>query len=315
MNEKVIERTAMAPRRRRIRKFLGENYTGWLFIFPLMFGIAAFTAYPMVQSLIYSFHDYDGLRLYEFCGFGNYIKMFSSKGDLEEVFQVFGNTFLYAIISVPLNLILSYLLAVSVNQKIKGVVVFRVLYYMPVVIPGVISGVIWGNLFDPTRAGLFNTVITSLGGQTFPFFTSERTAMFSAVLMNMWTLGSGMVLWLSAFKNISPGLYEAAKIDGAGAFKRLIYITVPLSTPMIFYNLVTGVVGAMQTNATMVYASDGGRGPGGSLYFIVVKIYNDGLAGNDYGYASAMAWVLFIIIGLLTVLMFKSSKWVYTGEN
>jgi ABC transporter, permease protein len=301
--------------RSRVKKFLAENYTGWLFVLPLMFGIAMFTVYPMVQSFLYSFHDYDGLRLYEFCGFDNYIKMFSADGDLAEVMQVFGNTFLYAIISVPLNLILSYLLAVSVNQKIKGVTVFRVLYYMPVVIPGVISGVIWGNMLDPTRSGLFNTIITGLGGEPFPFFTSEHTAMFSAILMNMWTLGGGMVLWLAALKNIPASMYEAAKIDGAGTFKRLLFITVPLSTPMIFYNMVTGVVGAMQTNATMVYASDGGRGPNNSLYFIAVKIYNDGFYNGNYGYASALAWVLFIVIGLLTVLMFKSSKWVYTGDN
>ena len=302
-------------RQSRIKAFFAENYTGWLFILPLMFGIAVFTLYPMIQSMIYSFHDYDGFRLFEYCGFDNYIYMFSSEGDLEEVLQVFGNTFLFAFISVPLNLILSYLLAVSVNQKIKGVTVYRVLYYLPVVIPGVISGVIWGYLLDPTRSGLFNTIITSLGGDPFPFFTSASTAMFSAIFMNLWGLGGGMVLWLAALKNIPDSMYEAAKIDGAGAFKRLLFITVPLSTPMIFYNMVTGVVGAMQTNTTMVYASDGGRGPDNSLYFIAVKIYNEGFGELNYGYASALAWVLFVIIGLLTLVMFKSSKWVYTGDQ
>ena len=192
---------------------------------------------------------------------------------------------------------------------------FRVLYYLPVVIPGVISGVIFSQMFDNTNFGLFNAVLKALGKkEPFPFFTSEKTAMFSAILMNFWTIGASMILWLSALKNIPQGLYEAAKIDGAGVLTRVFKITIPMSTPMIFYNLITSIIGALQTNATMVYAPNGGRGEGDSLYFIAVKIYTEFSSGY-YGYASAVAWVLFVVIAILTFITFKTNKWVYTGDE
>ena len=279
---------------------------------PLVIGIGVFTLYPLIQSLIYSFYRYDGLFVNDFIGLQNFVTMFTT--DRAESFKVFGNTFLYALISVPLNLCLSYLLAVAVNQKIKGVIAYRVMFYLPVVIPAVVSGVIWSQLFDKNY-GLFNDIITKFGGDPFPFFTDKNTAMLSMLIMSLWSLGSGMVLWLSALKNIPAGLYEAAKIDGAGVMTRLFRITVPMSTPMIFYNLITGMIGALQINSTMVFAGDGGRGPDDSLYFVAVKIYHEAFTNSAYGYASAIAWVLFLVIGLLTFVTFKTSKWVYTGDE
>jgi len=296
-----------------IKKIIKNNIYGWIFVLPLVIGILMFTLYPMIQSLVYSFYRYDGILKFEYIGLGNFITMFTT--DFDEFSKVFTNTFLYALITVPLNLCLSYLLAVTVNQKIKGVTGFRVIYYLPVVIPGVVSGVIWSQLMAPTSFGLFNSFIVSLGKNEFPFFSSANTAMFSIIFMNLWSLGGGMVLWLAALKNIPQGLYEAAKIDGANVITRFLRITIPLSTPMIFYNLVTGIIGAMQTNQTMVFASDGGKGPENSLYFIAVKIYIDAFQNSSYGYASALAWVLFIIIGILTFVTFKTSKWVYAGDE
>lgn len=296
----------------KTKKIIKENYAGWIFVLPLVIGIAVFTLYPMIQSLIYSFYTYDGLMLFEYTGLRNFRIMFGV--DFDETSKVLLNTFIYAGLSVPINLVLSYLVAVSVNQKIKGVTVFRLFYYLPVVIPGVVSGVIWAEMLNPTGYGFFNNILGALGLEPNPFFSSAATALPSVLLMNLWSLGGGMVLWLSALKNIPATLYEAASIDGAGPIRRLWNITVPLSTPMIFYNLVTGIIGAMQTNATLVFASNGGRGPEDSLYFIAVKIYNEAFVGNNFGYASALAWVLFFIIGLLTIITFKSSKWVYTGD-
>lgn len=297
----------------RFKKLIRENIYGWIFVLPLVIGMAFFTFYPMVQSFIFSFFRYNGTNVFTFISFQNFVTMFTTDG--AEFLQVIGNTFLYALITVPLNLVLSYVLAVLVNQKIKGVTAYRIFFYLPVVIPAVVSGVIWSQMFDATQFGLFNSIFVKMGLDTFPFFTSSSTALFSVIIMNLWGLGGGMILWLSALKNIPSGLYEAAKIDGAGVITRFLKVTVPLSTPMIFYNLVTGVIGAMQTNATMVYASDGGRGPEGSLYFIAVKIYNEAFVNSAYGYASALAWVLFIIIGVLTAITFLSSKWVYTGDE
>ncbi len=302
-----------ADRKATLAKKIKDSVYGWIFVLPLVVGMLVFTLYPVLKSLIYSFHRYNDASIYEFIGFGNFKMMFTD--DREEILKVFSNTFLYAVITVPLNLFLSYFLAVIVNQKIRGVNVFRVLYYLPVVIPGVISGVIFSQMFDNTNFGLFNSVLKSLGkSEPFPFFTSEKTAMFSAVLMNFWTIGASMILWLSALKNIPQGLYEAAKIDGAGVWTRVFKITIPMSTPMIFYNLITSIIGALQTNATMVYAPNGGRGEGDSLYFIAVKIYTE-FASGYYGYASAVAWVLFVVIAILTFITFKTNKWVYTGDE
>lgn len=302
-----------ADRKATLVKKIKDSVPGWIFVLPLVVGMLVFTLYPVLKSLIYSFHRYNDASVYEFIGFGNFRLMFTDNS--EEILKVFSNTFLYAIITVPLNLFLSYFLAVIVNQKIRGVNVFRVLYYLPVVIPGVISGVIFSQMFDNTNFGLFNSVLKSLGrSEPFPFFTSEKTAMFSAVLMNFWTIGASMILWLSALKNIPQGLYEAAKIDGAGVWTRVFKITIPMSTPMIFYNLITSIIGALQTNATMVYAPNGGRGEGDSLYFIAVKIYTE-FASGYYGYASAVAWVLFVVIAILTFITFKTNKWVYTGDE
>ena len=311
---KFKEKGALSPDRKgTLSKKIKNSVPGWIFVLPLVIGMLVFTLYPVLKSLIYSFHRYNDASVYEFIGFGNFKTMFTT--DKEEVLKVFSNTFLYAIITVPLNLFLSYFLAVIVNQKIRGVNVFRVLYYLPVVIPGVISGVIFSQMFDNTNFGLFNTVLKALGREEpFPFFMSEKTAMFSAVLMNFWTIGASMILWLSALKNIPQGLYEAAKIDGAGVLTRVFKITSPMTTPMIFYNLITSIIGALQTNATMVYASNGGRGEGDSLYFIAVKIYTE-FASGYYGYASAVAWVLFVVIAILTFITFKTSKWVYTGDE
>ncbi len=303
----------LTKKRTTFKKVVRESWHGWIFVLPLVIGIAVFTLYPMVKSFIYSFYRYDGIMVYEFIGLQNFKTMFTT--DRAEFLRVFGNTFLYAIISVPLNLCLSYLLAVAVNQKIKGVLVYRVLFYLPVVIPAVVSGGIWSQMLDNTGYGLFNSFFAKFGADPFPFFSNKNTAMFSMILMNLWTLGSGMVLWLSALKNIPAGLYEAAKIDGAGVMTRLFRITIPMSTPMIFYNLITGMIGAMQINSTMVFASDGGRGPDNSLYFIAVKIYNEAFTSSAYGYASALAWMLFLVIAVLTFITFKTNKWVYTGDE
>jgi multiple sugar transport system permease protein len=310
--ETNIKKKSFEDKKAELKKQIKDSVPGWVFVSPLVFGMLVFTLYPVVQSFIYSFHRYND-TLYEFIGFGNFETMLTY--DREEILKVFSNTFLYALITVPLNLFLSYFLAVIVNQKLPGVKLYRVLYYLPVVIPGVISGVIFSQMFDNTNFGLFNAFFSKLGqSEPFPFFTDASTAMFSAVLMNFWTIGASMILWLSALKNIPVGLYEAAKIDGAGVFTRVFKITVPLSTPMIFYNLITGIIGALQTNATMVYASNSGKGPEDSLYFIAVKIYIEFSSGY-FGYASAVAWVLFIVIAILTFITFKTSKWVYTGDN
>ena len=294
-----------------LKKEIKESYTGWLFALPLVIGLAVFTFYPIIMSLVYSFHDFDGFKRFESVGFENFSRLFTSDG---EIWKVFLNTGVFAAVSVPLILITSYLLAVLVNRKMGGTSFFRLLYYLPVVIPGVVSGVIWKDILNPSQ-GAFNSILNALGLPGSTFLSAASTSMFTVILMGMWGIGGSMILWLAALKNIPEQLYESARLEGAGVFRLLIHITIPMSTSMIFYNLIMGIIGALQTNATMVYAPRDGRGIDNSIYFVCVKIYREAFVRFDMGYASALAWVLFLVIGLLTAAIFATSKWVFYGEE
>lgn len=293
-----------------LKRFWRRNRTGWMFVLPLVIGLAVFTVYPMIQSLIWSFYNYTGNRLYYFVGFKNYIAIFTSD---RTFWKVFGNTVFYAFVSVPLVLVSSYLLAVLVNQNLKCVGVFRVLYYLPVVIPGVVSGLLWKDIFSYN--GLFNQLLGKVGLHSM-FFDSGNpfVAIGSIFLMNMWGIGGGMILWLSAFKEIPSQLYEAAKIDGAGRFKQFLHVTIPMSMPMIFFNVITMLIGTLQYNGTLVFAA-GGRGEEDALYMFAVKIYNEAFVSSKYGYASALSWILLLFVGLVTALMFWIRKKVFNWED
>ena len=275
-----------------------------------MIGLLVFTFIPVFSSLYYSFLDTDGFTQ-SFVGLGNYIRIFTSDRDIGKVVV---NTLTYTIISIVLNLVLSYLLALLVNQKIKGVKTFRVIYYLPCIIPLVASGLLWKDIYDPTY-GIFNKILTSLGMPTSSFFQEASSSMFSLILMNLWTLGSGMILWLAAFKNIPKQMYESASIEGANRFQRFIYITIPMSTPMIFFNVVTSIINTLQYNGTLTFAPRDGRGVDDSLYMYAVKIYWEAFERGKLGYGSALAWVLLIIVAIITFILFRTSKWVFYGEE
>ena len=300
-------------RRNKFTTFLKSNYVGWLFNLPLMIGLLVFTCIPMCLSLYYSFFDLsvkaDGL-VGEFVGLGQYIRIFQD----EEMGPVVLNTLLFAIISVPLNLVLSYFLALLVNTKFKFTKFFRVIYYLPVIIPAVVNGFLWKDLTDSTF-GIFNKILNMIGLDNFPFFQSAKTALFSLILMNVWSVGGGMVLWLSAFKNIPKPLYEAARIEGANAFQRFYKITLPLSTPIIFYNAVMSIIGTLQFNGTLTIGINNGKGIDNSLYLYGVKVWFEAFKSGDIGYGAALSWLLFIVIGILTFIMFSTSKWVYYQED
>ena len=295
----------------KIKKFLKDNYTGWLFNMPLIIGLLIFTLIPVIYSLVYSFFEYDGLTDMTFVGFNNYIDIFTKD---KYVGVVVKNTIIFTVINVPLSLILSYFLALLVNNSVKGVKVYRVLYYLPCMIPAVVSGLLWKDMYDQTF-GVFNKLLGLIGLGPYPFFSSDKTALLSVFIMNLWSLGAGMILWLAAFRNIGKQYYEAAELDGANAFTKVIKITLPMSTSTIFYNMVTSIIGTLQYNGTLTFASRGGRGENDSLYMYAVMIYRKGIAGDELGYACALAWLLLLVIAVITTLIFKSSNWVYYGEE
>ncbi len=294
----------------KIKKFFKENGAGYVFMLPLVLGLAILTVYPVVQALIISFYEYDGFATANYIGFDNFVRAFTID---TQFWKVVGNTFLYAFLNVPFTMILSYLLALFVNKNIKGISVFRTLFYLPCVIPGIVMGVMWGD-FMAYPSGAFNEIFAALGLPRFTFLSVASTSMASLFIMGLWGIGGGMILWLAALKNIPAAMYEAADIDGAGKAFVLFRITIPMSTTTIFYNLIVGVIGTLQINSTLIFAP-GGTGIDNSLYFFSVKIYKEAFQRSSMGYASALAWILAVVIGLITIVLFKTSGWVYAEDE
>ena len=302
---KVKDPNIKFKRKKELKKFI----TGALFASPVIIGVLVFTFYPAVQSLYYSFTDYDMFNIENPIGLKNYKMIFTLDPD---TWQVIRNTLIYAAVSIPLNLALGFFLAQAANFRIKGITVYRTLFYLPVIIPSVASGLLFVDMFQVGPSGILNNILKSMGLPPMTWFSNKKTALASFIFMNVWNVGGGMIIWLSCFKQIPAALYEAAELDGANAWHKLINVTIPMSTPIIFYNLITGIIGSLQVSSSLIIGGADGRGPDNSLYFIAVKIYNEFRAMN-MGYACAFAWVLFLFIALLTALVFKKSKWVFYG--
>lgn len=297
----------------RLKKAIKNEWYGWVFISPVMLGIALFTLVPMIESLYFSFFRYyNVITPPEGFGLFNYKLMFQQ----DDFWQSVRVTFTYTAITIPLYMVLSFLLALLLNSKIKGVGIYRVLIYLPVIIPVTVSGIIWRNFTD-VDFGLANEILTSIGIGRLQFFESASSSMPTLIVMGLWGLGGGMVLWLSSLKNVPQNLYEAAEIDGANGFIRLIYITIPMCTPIIFYNLVLNVINSLQTFGSVLTLTGGSAGADDSLLFYMMKVYNDAfnISGKTMGLACAESWMLFVVIALLTAVIFKTSRWVFYGEE
>lgn len=297
---------------RKVRRWIKKDYGCYLFLLPVIFGFFVFTAYPVLSSLLYSFTNYNGVFFSKFGAF-NFAQLFdpSEFGLFKDVAFSFGITFLWALISIPLGMVLSFLVALLVNKEVKGVGVFRLLYYMPTIIPGIAISFIWADVFR--EAGIANQFLAVLGLPSSQWLEGENTALGTLVLTGVWGIGGNVIMWLAALRNIGPELYEAASLDGAGYFTKLFRITIPMCTPMIFYNLINAFIAAMQ--AFDVYAMVG-RGPNDCLYFISIRIYETAFGGsNQYGLACAMGWLMFVVIAILTLILFKTNKWVNYGEG
>ena len=298
----------------KTKKEIKKTLTGVGFALPVIIGISVFTLVPMVMSLYNSFFDYDVLNPRVWVGFENYLRPFRKApyGYWDQGFSsAIVNTFLFAVISIPLGLTVSYLVALLLNTKLKGSSVFRVLYYVPVILPAVVSGLLWSDLLD-VDFGFVNILMRRMGYEGFTFFSANETAMATFIGMSMFGIGSNVILWTAQLKNIPATMYEAADIEGASAVRKLFSITIPMSTGMIFYMLVTGIIGALQVFAQAFLLS--GVAPD-ALNFYVVYVYNQAFGRFSMGYASALSWLLFAVIGLITILLFKTSKWVYYGEE
>jgi len=292
-----------------MRRTVKNNIAGYVFLAPIILGLVIFTVLPFGLSFYYSFSKYNNLTPPEWIGLENYIKFFSDKTAL----NAFKVTFLFAIISVAVSMFLSFLLGLLMNVKIRGIKFFRVLIYTPVIIPGVASAAIWRDMFNPTHVGMINRILSVFGIEAQQWFSSQSTALGSLILVGLWGIGGGMLMWIAGFNSIDRSLYEAADLDGAGRIKKMTAITLPMMTPVIFYNLVMSVIVSLQAFGTAFLLTGGG--PFESTNFIALNIYRVGIGLLNMGYASAQAWILFAVIITLTIVLFKTGGWVYYGDE
>ncbi len=283
-----------------------ESLWGYFFISPWVIGFIIFTAGPMLASLVLSLTHYDIASSPIFVGFDNYVKLFTGDPKFWHALRV---TMTYAFIAIPLNLIFGFLVAYLLNLRVPGVAFWRTIYYLPSVMPGVATALLWGLLFNP-RIGVINWLLSLVGIKGPGWLASPQWALPALILMSLWGVGGGMIIYLAGLQGIPTSLYEAAQIDGANRWQQLTRITLPLMSPVIFYNLVTGIIGTFQY-FTDAYVLTGG-GPVDATLFYNLYLYKQAFTYRNMGYASALAWVLFVIVLVFTLLVFKSSDlWVY----
>ena len=297
-------------RKRRGLSKLEQGYMGFVLILPWLIGFCIFKLYPFVSSLVYSFTDYDLFRgVQNVVGFQNYIDAFTKAKNVKAL-KV---TFTYAFMTVPLKLIFALFIAYILNFKIKGVGLFRTAYYVPSILGGSVAiAVLWKALFK--NDGVINTILAMLGFESINFLADKNWALFIICLLRVWQFGSAMVLFLAALKGVPEDLYEAASIDGATKGRQFLSITIPLISPVIFYNLVTQLVQAFQEFNGPYIITNGG--PRNATTLISVIVYNTAFKDYKVGMSSAMAWVMFVIVMILTIIAFVSQKkWVYYSDD
>ncbi len=295
----------------KLRKFLNkESSAGVVFCMPFIIGFLVFLIIPMGMSLYYSFCDYDILSPPVFTGLDNYIEIFTAD---ETFWHSVKATFLFVFVSVPLRLIFALIVALILVKSTKATGFYRAAYYLPSILGGSVAvAVLWRRIF--ATDGVLNSILGMFGLDTqFAWLGNTKTAIWTLVLLAIWQFGSSMLIFLSALKQIPRDLYEAADVDGANKFVKFFKITLPLLMPTIFFNLVMQMINGFLAFTQSLIITDGK--PMDSTLFYAVYMYRQAFSFNHAGYASAMAWIMLLFIGLLTLLLFKTKKyWVYEQE-
>ncbi|ALC92303.1 ABC transporter permease [Bacillus sp. FJAT-18017] len=297
----------MFTKKEKQKKFtLVRKRVPYLFILPWIIGFIVFTLGPLAFSLVMSLFDWPIAGEAKFVGMGNFTKMFTDDPQFYDSLII---TFKFALIFVPLNLIIALILAMLITQPVKGIKAFRTIFYLPAVVSGVAVSIIWGWMFN-TEYGVFNYLLSFIGIDGPSWLIDPKWAIVTIVIASAWGVGTMMLIFYTDIKSIPIEMYEAASIDGAGPLRQFFSITIPTITPTILFNLITSVIAALQ-QLTLVLLLTGG-GPLKSTYFYGLFVYNNAFKHHELGYASANAWFMFIIILLLTLLIFKSSSaWVF----
>jgi multiple sugar transport system permease protein len=283
-----------------------EEIAGYLAISPWLVGLLLFTAGPILASFFLSFTRYDIINPPQWIGLGNYERIFTVDRDFRQSLRV---TLLFAAVTLPLSLILGLGLSLLLNLKLRGMNVYRTLFYLPAVLPTVAVTLLWVWLFN-SEFGMINWLLSKAGIEGPNWFQHPRYALPALMIMSLWGVGGSAVIYLAGLQNIPPHLYEAAAIDGANPWWRFWKITIPLLTPTIFFQLVLGLIGSFQAFVTAYVATSGG--PRKSTLFYMLYLYQKAFLTFQMGYGSALAWILAVIILICTLLVLKSSVlWVY----
>jgi multiple sugar transport system permease protein len=288
-----------------------KNLVGYLFISPWLIGFVLFTLFPFVASIYLSFTQYDIISPPKWVGFANYVEIATTD---DRFWTSVGNTLFYALISVPLGLIAAFVLALLLAVEFRGIRIFRTIMFLPSIVPIVALAVLFTWVLNP-QLGIVNGFLALFGIEGPAWLLDSEWAMWSLILMSLWGIGNAMIINLAGLKEVPSTLYEAAKLDGANAWQRMRHVTIPMMTPIIFFNLIMGIIYSFQY-FTQAYIMTGG-GPEDATLFYALYIFERAWQYLDMGYASAMAWILFVIVMVVTGIVFKTHhKWVhYEGDK
>jgi len=290
-----------------------EALEGILYVSPWIVGFVVFVAGPLFASVYLSFNKFNILRPPKFIGLQNYVTAFT----IDELFlPSIGRTFYFALLSVPLGVVGSLLVAMLLNQELKATTLWRTMFFLPTLTPLVAAALLWRWMLNP-EVGLINYLLAQIGIQGPKWLASTDWAIPSLVLMGLWASvgGSRMIIFLAGLQGVPQEMYEAAEIDGAGTWAKFRHVTLPMITPVMFFNLVLGIIFALRSFEAAFVSTAGG--PARATWFIALHIYQNAFVSFDMGYASALAWLLFSILFVLTFIQFRfSGRWVfYSGER
>jgi len=291
---------------------LKEERAAYFFLLPWLLGLVIFLGFPVIASILLSLTTWNLLNPPVWVGLDNYINMFADR----DFYHSMSVTLKYLVISVPVYLVAALGLALLLNAKLKGMYFFRTVMFMPSVIAGTAVAVMWSMLLNPDL-GVVNQILRGIGIANPPrWLASNEWAVPAVILMGLWSIGGGTIIYLAGLQNIPPHLYEAAEIDGANPWQKFTNITLPMLTPTIFFQLITGLVGAFQV-FDVAYVLSGRGARRGALLFYLLNLYNEGFRNSRFGYASALAWVLVILATVAIIITFRTSeRWVYyEGET
>ena len=289
-----------------------ETLDCYLFILLWIIGFLVFWLGPVITSLILSFSKWDILSPLKWIGLENYKFMLFKD---PRFWKAVWNTVYYTAFFVPLNIVGGVFIALLMNQKIMGIKGFRTIYFMPsLIITSVAAAFLWMWVFSP-RFGILNFFLSILGIHGPAWLVNEKWIKPAFVIMGLWGVGGSMIIYLGALQSIPTQLYESAEVEGANLLQKFFHITLPMLTPVIFFNLIIGIIGSFQIfTQSYIMTEEGGGGPNNSALFYVLYLYHNAFRYWKMGYASALAWMLFIIILFFTLIQFKiASKWVYYG--